>query len=100
VAVVEKAYCEGQRVTYATAATVARVAKERGVQAPACLLIGDVVTALDRDQSPGLPPDGAVGQSVDVGMCGPDGVGGPDSALGSSEKEKALALSDLIREAL
>ena len=98
----EKAYCEGQRVTYATAATVARVAKERGVQAPACLLIGDVVTALDRDQSPGLPPDGAVGQGVDVGMGGPDGdgVGGPDSALGSSEKEKALALSALIREAL
>src|SRR6478672_2607464 len=56
VAVVERGFAPDQRTTVGTVATIGELARERGVQAPAVVVVGDVVR---------LGPDWRAGQGAD-----------------------------------
>ena len=57
VAVVEEGWTPRQRTTVATLADVAAVARERGVRAPAVVVVGDVAAIADPGPAPSAAPD-------------------------------------------
>jgi uroporphyrin-III C-methyltransferase/precorrin-2 dehydrogenase/sirohydrochlorin ferrochelatase len=56
VAVVESGWTPDQRTTVGTLATIAALARRRGVQAPAVIVVGDVAALADDDAYPSPPP--------------------------------------------